>query len=128
MQLDAALIFMNNVAAGASVTSDVCDLGENGSLVHQIYVSVKLSEGLTAGTISSVKVQTATDSEFTTPVDEMTVFIKADAAKQTKPCALAQFYCPLEPAARYVRLVVEGTSVSGGKLWAFISQDVNVPI
>ena len=136
MQLDASLIFMNNVAAGASVTSDVLDLGENGSLVHQIYVSVKLTEGVTAGAVESVKVQTSTDESFTSPVDEMTVNIKADKTKQKKPCALAQFYCPLEPSARYVRLVVAGSSTStptaeniaGGKLFAVISQDVQVPI
>ena len=51
-------------------------------------------------------------------------------------CTLAQFYCPLEPSARYVRLVVTGSSTSsaaaeaiaGGKLWAYISPDVQVPI
>ena len=134
--IDAALVFMNGTAAGASVTSDVCDLGTNGSLVHQIYVSVKLTEGVTAGNVKSVKVQTATDSSFTSPVDEMEVFVKADATKQKKPCTLAQFYCPLEPSARYVRLVVTGsttgdsggTAIAGGKLWAYISPDVQVPI
>ena len=134
--IDAALVFMNGTAAGASVTSDVCDLGANGSLVHQIYVSVKLTEGVTAGAVESVKVQTATDSSFTSPVDEMEVFVKADATKQKKPCTLAQFYCPLEPSARYVRLVVTGsttgdsggTAIAGGKLWAYISPDVQVPI
>lgn len=134
--IDAALVFMNNTAAGASVTSDVCDLGKNGSLVHQIYVSVKLTEGVTAGAVESVKVQTSTDDTFTSPVDEMTVNIKPDKTKQKKPCTLAQFYCPLEPSARYVRLVVTGSSTSttaaeniaGGKLWAYISPDVQVPI
>ena len=134
--IDAALVFMNGTAAGASVTSDVCDLGANGSLVHQIYVSLKLTEGVTAGAVESVKVQTATDSSFTSPVDEMTVNIKPDKTKQKKPCTLAQFYCPLEPSARYVRLVVTGSSTStttaeniaGGKLWAYISPDVQVPI
>ena len=134
--IDASLVFLNNKAAGASVTSDVCDLGNNGSLVHQIYVSLKLTEGVTAGAVESVKVQTATDSGFTSPVDEMTVNIKPDKTKQKKPCTLAQFYCPLEPSARYVRLVVTGSSTSttaaeniaGGKLWAYISPDVQVPI
>lgn len=134
--IDAALVFLKDVAAGATVTSDVLDLGKNGSLVHQIYVSLKLTEGVTAGAIESVKVQTSASSEFTSPVDEMTVNIKPDKTKQKKPCALAQFYCPLEPSARYVRLVVSGSTTStaaaeaiaGGKLWAYISPDVQVPI
>lgn len=134
--IDAALLLMQNTAAGTSVNSDVCDLGANGNLVHQIYVSVKLTEGVTAGAVESVKVQTATDESFTSPVDEMTVYVKADKNKQKKPCTLAQFYCPLEPSARYVRLVVSGSSTStptaeniaGGKLWAYISPDVQVPI
>ena len=136
MQLDVAMVFMDNVAAGTSVTSDVLDLGKNGSLVHQIYVSVKLTEGVTAGAVESVKVQTATDSNFTTPIDEMTVNIKPDKTKQKRPCALANFYCPLEPSARYVRLVVAGSTaesaakeaIAGGKLFAVISQDVQIPI
>lgn len=134
--IDAALVFMNGTAAGASVTSDVCDLGKNGSLVHQIYVSVKLTEGVTAGAVESVKVQTSADSSFSSPVDEMTVNIKPDKTKQKKPCTLAQFYCPLEPSARYARLVVAGSTtgsaaaeaIAGGKLWAYISPDVQVPI
>ena len=134
--IDAALVFLNNTAAGASVTSDVCDLGKNGSQVHQIYISVKLTEGVTAGAVESVKVQTATDADFTSPVDEMTVNIKPDKTKQKRPCHLASFYCPLEPSARYVRLVVAGSTTStaaaeaivGGKLWAYISPDVQIPI
>ena len=86
--IDAALVFLNNTAAGATVNSDVCDLGENGSVVHQIYVSVKLTEGVTAGAVESVKVQTSASSEFTSPVDEMTVNIKPDKTKQKKPCAV----------------------------------------
>ena len=134
--IDAALVFMNNTAAGTTVNSGVCDLGENGSVVHQIYVSVKLTEGVTAGAVESVKVQTSASSDFSSPVDEMTVNIKPDKTKQKKPCTLAQFYCPLEPSARYVRLVISGSTTSttaaeniaGGKLWAYISPDVQVPI
>ena len=125
--IDAALVFMNNTAAGTTVNSDVCDLGENGSVVHQIYVSVKLTEGVTAGAVESVKVQTSASSDFSSPVDEMTVNIKPDKTKQKKPCTLAQFYCPLEPSASTTSTTA-AENIAGGKLWAYISPDVQVPI
>lgn len=128
--IDAKLIFMQDKATAASVISDVLDLGKNGANINPLYIDVKLTTGVTAGSVASVKVQSSTDETFTAPIDEQTTFIRADAAKQKRPCQLVQTFCPITPGARYVRLVVTGdtTAPTGGKLWAYISTDIQVPI
>lgn len=128
--IDAKLIFMQDKDTGANVISDVLDLGPNGSNLNPLYIDVKLTKGVTAGSVASVQVQSSTDEEFTAPIEEQTTFIKADADKQKRPCQLVQTFCPITPGARYVRLVVTGdtTAPAGGKLWAYISTDIQVPI
>lgn len=128
--IDVKLIFMQDKATAASVTSEVLDLGKNGANLNPLYIDVKLTTGVTAGSVASVKVQSSTDEAFSAPIDEQTTFIRADAAKQKRPCQLVQTFCPITPGARYVRLVVTGdtTAPTGGKLWAYISTDIQVPI
>lgn len=129
--IDAKLIFMQDKDTAAAVTSDVLDLGKNGSNLNPLYIDVKLTKGVTAGSVASVKVQSSADEAFTKPIDEQETFIKADAAKQKRPCELVQTFCPITPGARYVRLIVTGdttTAPTGGKLWAYISTDIQVPI
>lgn len=131
--IDAKLIYMNNTAAGESVTSNVIELGANGSNLNPLYIDVKLTEGVTAGAVKSVKVQSSVDKAFTTPIDEMEIFIPA-ARNQKVPCQLVQTFCPITPGGRYARLVVtgstttDGTAIAGGKLWAYISPDIQVPV
>lgn len=129
--IDAKLIFMQDKATAAEVTSDVLDLGKNGANLNPLYIDVKLTTGVTAGSVVSVKVQSSTDDKFTKPIDEQTTTIHADATAQKKPCQLVQTFCPITPGGRYVRLIVTGDSTTapvGGKLWAYISPDIQVPI
>ena len=123
--IDAQLLFCSEKAVGATVNSDVIDLGKNGAVIHPLYISAKLTTGNSAGTITSVKVQSADTEDFDSSVDEMTVNVSA-SMDQTRPCNLAQFFAPIKPGNRYVRLVFTGASAAGGKLWAAMSPDVQV--
>lgn len=125
--IDAKLLFCSDKAVAASVTSDVIDLGKNGAVLHPLYISAKLTTGCTSGSMTSIKVQSSATEAFSNAVDEMTVNVPASLV-QSRPCNLAQFFCPIQPANRYVRLVFTGSSPSGGKLWAYLSPDIQVPI
>lgn len=126
--IDANLIYMNNVAAGQNVTSNVLDLNKNGSNLNPLYIDVKLTEGATAGKVTSIEVQSSTDKEFSSPIKEMEIFIPA-SKDFTKPCQLAQTFCPITPGGRYARILVKcDSSIAGGKLWAYISNDIQVPV
>lgn len=126
--IDAKLLLMENVNTAASVTSSVLDLGKNNTL-NPLFVDVKLTTGVTAGNVASIKLQSSTDEAFTSPIDEMTVTIGKTAAQQKIPCQLAQFFCPVQPGGRYIRIIVTGgsTAPAGGKLWAYLTPDIQVP-
>ena len=127
--IDAKLLLCSEKEVGASVISDVIDLGSNGAVLHPLFIAAKLTTGNTAGTVSTVKVQSSDTEAFSSPVDEMTVNVPASVV-QTRPCNLAQFFCPIKPGNRYMRLVFTGgsTTPQGGKLWAYMSPDVQVPV
>lgn len=125
--IDYELIMCKDKDTAASVTTDVVDLGKNGANLSPLYISVKLTQGLTGGSINTIKLQTAEDEEFSSPVDEVTITVPASVI-QTRPCNLAQFHCPISPQNRYVRAVIAGSSPAGGKLWAYITGDVQVPL
>lgn len=127
MTIDYELIMCKDKDVAANVTTDVVDLGKNGSNLSPLYVSVKLTQGLTGGAINAIKLQTAEDEAFSSPVDEITITVPASII-QTRPCNLAQFHCPITPQNRYVRAVITGSSPAGGKLWAYITSDVQVPL
>lgn len=125
--IDAKLLFCSDEDVSASVTTRAIDLGKNGAVLNPLYISAKLTEGCTSGSITSVTVQSATTAEFTDAVDEMTVNVPVSVV-QTRPCNLVQFFAPISPAKRYVRLVISGSSPAGGKLWAYMSPDIQVPV
>lgn len=125
--IDYELIMCKDKATAATVTTDIVDLGKNGANLTPFYTSVKLTQGLSSGSVTSIKLQTAADEEFTEPVDEMTVTVPA-SVQQTRPCNLAQFHCPISPQNRYARLVITGSTPTGGKLWAYITGNVQVPL
>lgn len=134
--IDAALILLNETAAAQSVESDIVNLGENGSIISPLNIDVKLTEAVTAGAVESIEVQTSTDKEFSSPKSEMTVSVKLDKEAQKKPCQLAHFQCPISPGGQYLRIVVKGSSTStttaediaGGKLFAYIANDIQVTL
>lgn len=125
--IDAKLLFCSDKAVAASVTSNVIDLGANGAVLRPLYISAKLTVGCASGSMTSVKVQSAATEAFSSATDEMTVNVPA-SVDQTRPCNLVQFFAPIKPGNRYVRLVFTGSSPSGGKLWAYMSPDIQVPI
>ena len=122
MVLDNELVFDMDTPVSASFNSKkVIDLGANGSVYEPMDLQVQLSTGCTSGTINSVKVQSAKDAKFSSPVDEVEFHVPT-SLKQNVPCVLAQFKCPITPQNRYVRLAYAGTSPSGGKVTAFITR------
>ena len=127
VMIDNELVMCKDKDTAATVTTDVVDLGKNGANLTPLYTSVKLTQGLTGGSVTSIKLQTAADAAFSSPVDEMTITVPS-SVKQTRPCNLAQFLCPISPQNRFARLVISGSSPAGGKLWAYITGDVQVPL
>ena len=121
--IDAELILCENKDTAASVTSEVLDLGRN-KVLKPLYVDVKLTQGVTAGRVKSVELQTSADKAFTS------VTVGKTAEQQKRACQLAQFFASIQPQGRYVRLVITGdtTAPAGGKLWAYLSPDIQVPL
>ena len=129
VMIDAKLILCENVDTAATVTSNVLDIGCNKSL-RPLYVDVKLTKGVTAGRVKSVELQTSADKSFSAPVTEMVVTIGKTAEQQKHACQLAQFFASVQPQGRYVRVKITGdtTAHTGGKLWAYLSPDIQVPV
>ena len=129
VMIDAKLILCENVDTEATVTSNVLDVGCNKSF-RPLYVDVKLTKGVTAGRIKSVELQTSADKSFSSPVTEMVVTIGKTAEQQKHACQLAQFFASIQPQGRYVRVKITGdtTAPAGGKLWAYLSPDIQVPV
>ena len=129
VMIDARLILCENVDTAATVTSNVLDVGCNKSL-RPLYVDVKLTKGVTAGRVKSVELQTSADKSFSSPVTEMVVTIGKTAEQQKHVCQLAQFFASVQPQGRYVRVKITGDTAkkTGGKLWAYLSPDIQVPV
>lgn len=127
VSIDAELISIENVDAAASVNGKVLDLGDNGALASPMFCVVRLTKGCDTGKVTAVKVQTSAAQAFTDPVDEMTVTVGA-GIDQAKPCDLVQFFLPLQMQNRYCRIVVTGEAPTGGKLWAYLTPEFNIPV
>lgn len=129
VMIDAKLILCENVDATATVTSKVLDIGRNKSL-RPLYVDVKLTKGVTAGRVKSVELQSSADESFSAPITEMVVTIGKTAEQQKYACQLAQFFASIQPQGRYVRVKITGdtTVPAGGKIWAYLSPDIQVPV
>nr|DAL45784.1 MAG TPA_asm: major capsid protein [Caudoviricetes sp.] len=129
VMIDAKLILCENVDTAATVTSSVLDLGRN-KVLKPLYVDVKLTQGVSAGRVKSVELQTSADKAFTTPITEMVVTVGKTAEQQKRACQLAQFFAAIQPQGRFVRVKITGdtTAPAGGKLWAQLSPDIQVPL
>lgn len=127
--IDAKLLLCENVDTAATVTSSVLDLGRN-KVLKPLYVDVKLTQGVTSGRVKSIELQTSEDDAFTSPITEMTVTTGRTAEQQKRACQLAQFFAPINPQGRYARLKITGDTAApaGGKLWAYLSPDIQVPM
>ncbi|MDR3561252.1 MAG: hypothetical protein P4N59_07430 [Negativicutes bacterium] len=113
--------------AAAAVTTDAMDLGTGGMAYDSLYLTVALSVAFSAGNMTTVKLQTATDSAFTTPIDIETYNIPA-AIDQTKPALLVQQNLPVGIGLlRYVRLVLTPTGAgAGASIYAMLTTDTPV--
>lgn len=129
VMIDAKLILCENADTAATVTSSVIDLGRN-KVLKPLYVDVKLTQGVSAGRVKSVELQTSADKAFTTPITEMVVTVGKTAEQQKRACQLAQFFAAIQPQGRFVRVKITGdtTAPAGGKLWAYLSPDIQVPL
>lgn len=129
VMIDAKLILCENADTAAEVTSGVIDLGRN-KVLKPLYVDVKLTQGVSAGRVKSVELQTSADKAFTTPITEMVVTVGKTAEQQKRACQLAQFFAAIQPQGRFVRVKITGdtTAPAGGKLWAYLSPDIQVPL
>lgn len=129
VMIDAKLILCEEVDTAATVTSSVIDLGRN-KVLKPLYVDVRLTQGVSAGRVKSVELQTSADKAFTTPITEMVVMVGKTAEQQKRACQLAQFFAAIQPQGRFVRVKITGdtTAPAGGKLWAYLSPDIQVPV
>ena len=127
VSIDAELITIENEDVAANVNGKVLDLGENGVTNSAMYCKACLTQGCTSGKVTAVKVQSAATAAFTSPVDEMTVTVPA-GIDQSVPCDLVQFRLPLQMQNRYCRIVVTGEAPAGGKLWAYLTPEFNIPV
>ena len=127
--IDAELILCQDTDTAATVTSSVLDLGRN-KVLKPLYIDVKLTQGVTTGRVKSVELQTSADEAFASPITEMVVTVGKTAEQQKRPCQLAQFFAAIQPQGRYARLKITGdtTAPAGGKLWAYLSPDIQVPL
>lgn len=124
--LDNELIFMNDEAAAASMTSAVLDLGTKGGNVHPLFIDVKLTKAMTSGKMDTITVQSAATEAFSSPVTEMTVTVPASINQTAAPATLAQFFAPIKTSNRYVRITMAGTSPVGGKVSAYMTSGIAV--
>ena len=118
--IDNELLFLNDTDTAASVTSEVLDLGTKGAFIHPLCIDVKLTKALASGSIKTITVQSSATEAFDSPVDEMQITVPAAINQTAGPATLAQFFAPIRYGNRYVRIVVAGTSPTGGKLTAYM--------
>ena len=127
-RIDAQLLLSENQAVtGAIVNSNVIDLGSTGGFMHPLYFDVKLTTPTTAGKITKVKVQSSATKEFSSPADEVEVSVP-DSLVQTRACTVAQFFSPIKYGNRYIRLVYTAKDATDGKVFAYMTDGVQVTL
>ncbi|MHC1718543.1 MAG: hypothetical protein AB9883_07810 [Acidaminococcaceae bacterium] len=127
MRLDAKLLFSNNqaIAAGTVISETVLKVG-SAAMANPLLIDVKLTTGLTGGTVTKVKLQSASDAAFTTPVDEVEITVPTSIV-QTRACTLASFFSPIKLGNDYARLIyTAGAGASGGKVFAGYSDGAQI--
>lgn len=126
--IDAENTLMNGVTVAAAMTGVAVDLGSKGPFVSPLKIDVKLTQKLTSGSMNSFTLQSASDEDFTSPQDEVTITVPSAAPQTSKPCTLAQFHAPIKPGNRYIRLKGAGTSPVGGKITATMQNGIGVEL
>ena len=127
-RIDAQLLLSENQAVtGTSANSNVIDLGSTGGFMHPLYFDVKLTTPMTAGKITKVKVQSSATKDFSIHADEVEVSVP-DSLAQTRACTVAQFFSPIKYGNRYIRLVYTAEDAAGGKVFAYMTDGVQVTL
>lgn len=127
-RIDAQLLLSENQAvAGTSANSNVIDLGSTGGFMHPLYFDVKLTTPTTAGKITKVKVQSSATKDFSSSADEVEVSVP-DSLVQTRACTVAQFFSPIKYGNRYIRLVYTAEANTDGKVFAYMTDGVQVTL
>ena len=110
--------------AAAAVTTDSMDMGKGGIAYNSLYLSVILATPFSAGSMSTIALQTAVDSAFTVPVTVETYSLPA-SLDQTKPQMLWQQKLPVSELLEFVRLVLTPTGTgAGAQIFAHVNSDV----
>lgn len=123
--IDYNLLMSNNQTHTATSTNSTAILVGKGRAYNPLMIDVKLTAGFTTNKIDSIKVQTATDAAFTTPVD-LCSFVIGSGVVQTKPATLMQLMLPYEHLD-YIRLVyVSATAPTGGTVFASVNKEVKI--
>ena len=127
-RIDAQLLLSENQAVtGTSANSNVIDLGSTGGFMHPLYFDVKLTTPMNSGKITNVKVQSSAVEDFASPADEVEVSVP-DSLDQTRSCTVAQFFSPIKYGNRYIRLVYTAEDAAGGKVFAYMTDGVQVTL
>lgn len=126
--IDAENLFFEDEVVAAAMTSNVIDLGNPGPFMHPLYIDIRLTTKMTSGSMTTFALQSSADAAFTSPVTEVTITLPAAAVQQAGPCVLAQFFAPIKPSHRYIRLSGVGATPVGGKVTATMQNGIKVGI
>ena len=125
MNIDYNLVLSNNQAHTATSTNSTAVQITTGRAYSPLLIDVKLSTPFSTGKMDSIKVQTATDAAFTTPIDLCQFFI-GSGVSQTKANTLMQLMVPYEHK-EYIRLqYISASAPTGGKVFASLNREVKI--
>ena len=125
MNIDYNLVLSNNQAHTATSTTSTAVQITAGRAYSPLLIDVKLSTPFASGQMDSIKVQTATDAAFTTPIDLCQFFI-GSGVSQTKANTLMQLMVPYEHK-EYIRLqYISASAPTGGKVFASLNREVKI--
>lgn len=127
-RIDAQLLLSENQpVTGTAAESNAIDLGSTGGFMHPLYFDVKLTTPMTTGKITKVKVQSSAEADFEEPVNEVEVSVPA-SLDQKRACTVAQFFSPIKYGNRYIRLAYTAEEAAGGKVFAYMTDGVQVTL
>lgn len=109
---------------GGTSTKAIDVLGLNGNAYVQPHLTVRLTSPFTAGSITTVEIQTSDQADMSGAVTAVTYTIPATVI-QTKPAVLLDERLP-NNLKKYMQLKYTGTGMTGGKVWASLVTGVSL--
>lgn len=125
MIIEGAVILSENQAlTGTGGTSEKAldVLGLNGNAYVQPHLTVRLTSPFTAGTLTTVEIQTSDNADMSGATTAITYTIPV-ATVQTKPAVLLDERLP-NNLKKYMQLKYTGTGMAGGKVWSSLATGV----